>query len=226
MFLESSVLYDETVPFLWFYLILAIDGVQLTITGDWAAGPSITYKWIYINIATGATAEENNQALVDALNASSDWTSNRMTDVLVPGTSLLKDVAAIDTAIKAKTDTLPSVPASQADVDNVGQSIIDEINLVKEKTDQLTFTGDEVNAKSSFDLQEIVDGVWDAPMADHATSDSTGATLIEAAAGGGGGSTAERTDLEGTVSDSGELEGTLEDSESLDGTLNDDDKLG
>ncbi len=63
-----------------FYIIIAIDGVELPITGGWVAGGTTHeyYRWIYVHIVTGGTAAENTRALQVALMADDIWNRNGM----------------------------------------------------------------------------------------------------------------------------------------------------
>ncbi len=60
----------------YYYLILAIDGVQLPISGPWVLGPDATDIWIYVSVATGNTSQQNTQALQTKLAGTAAFTAN------------------------------------------------------------------------------------------------------------------------------------------------------
>ncbi len=92
----------------WYYIIIAIDGVELPITGGWAAGPDSRYVWIYVPIATGASAEDNAAALLTALNGSTEWGSNGMSaasDSSGPGVPTIVADAVWNSTMSGFTNT-------------------------------------------------------------------------------------------------------------------------
>lgn len=97
--------------------------------------------------------------------------------------------------IKAKTDNLPATPANEATVaavkaktDLLPASPANEVTVaaIKAKTDLLAFNGDggvvahTINIPA-IDVQAIVDGVWNALIADHTISGTFGANAQAAA---------------------------------------------
>lgn len=104
-------------------------------------------------------------------------------------------------AIKAKTDNLPALPASEPNVTAVGNAVANvdndllgvqaDIDDIKTKTDQLLFNGDtgvvaHVINGISVDVEAIADAVWDEDLAEHLGAGSTGAKLNAGSSSSGG----------------------------------------
>lgn len=111
-------------------------------------------------------------------------------------------------AIKAKTDNLPSDPADASDIagafstvnttlSTIAGYVDTEVAAIKAVTDQLADTLEDsgggayiftsaalAQAPGGLTVQEIVDGVWDEPLADHLDSGTTGAGVNAAGSAG------------------------------------------
>jgi DNA-binding protein len=93
-------------------------------------------------------------------------------------------------AIKAKTDNLPADPASDTTVNTraPASTAVSNADLTAPRIANLDNLDVPVSSVGggSLTVQDIVDGVWDEPIASHLTAGSTGEKLSTGGSGGGG----------------------------------------